>query len=93
MKATRAESGTADQRRIDAYFTRESQFWKSLYKQTNLYGMIHQERRAGAGLDHRAGSAPGVTHPGGRLRGGAAGCRANRARVPRHGHRQQRSNG
>ena len=44
MKATRAESGTADQRRIDAYFTRESQFWKSLYKQANLYGMIHQER-------------------------------------------------
>jgi SAM-dependent methyltransferase len=46
MKAPRAESGTADQWRVDAYFTRESQFWKSLYEQTNLCSTIHRERHA-----------------------------------------------
>jgi 2-polyprenyl-3-methyl-5-hydroxy-6-metoxy-1,4-benzoquinol methylase len=46
MTDTRAVSGTAEQRRVDAYFTADSQFWKSLYKQTTLYGTIHQERLA-----------------------------------------------
>jgi 2-polyprenyl-3-methyl-5-hydroxy-6-metoxy-1,4-benzoquinol methylase len=46
MTDTRAVSGTADQRRIDAHFTADSQFWKSLYQQTTLYGTIHQERHA-----------------------------------------------
>ncbi len=62
MTATRAESRTVDQRRIDTYFTGESHFWKNLYGQNDLYGTIHQERRARAldwinGLGLAKGSA------------------------------------
>src|SRR6516225_4513611 len=41
-----AKSATPKQRRTDAYFTAQAQFWKDLYNATSLYGAIHQERLA-----------------------------------------------
>jgi O-antigen/teichoic acid export membrane protein/2-polyprenyl-3-methyl-5-hydroxy-6-metoxy-1,4-benzoquinol methylase len=46
MIDTRAESGTAQQRQVEAFFESAAPFWKTLYNQTNLYGTIHQERHA-----------------------------------------------
>jgi ubiquinone/menaquinone biosynthesis C-methylase UbiE len=46
MMVTSADSAAKSQRETDAYFSARSHFWDSLYQETNVYGVIHQERRA-----------------------------------------------
>lgn len=41
-----ADSTSGHQQRIDRHFDATSRYWKSLYQEDSLYGVIHQQRRA-----------------------------------------------
>ena len=46
MTGARSETVSEHQRLIDAHFNAQSHFWKHVYEENSLYGIIHRERRA-----------------------------------------------
>lgn len=60
MTINRCPSGRQD--RVNEYFTEESQFWKDIYQQNDVYAAVHQLRR-GLVLDwiDKMGPLPGLS--------------------------------